>query len=49
MSFRDLFHPAIPIAEEIEEGMVAVFPEEYGEEVVYMSTPQEFVNYKKKK
>ncbi|HQE25167.1 MAG TPA: hypothetical protein PKZ70_04005 [Candidatus Atribacteria bacterium] len=43
VSFRDLFHPAIPIAEEIEEGMVAVFPEEYGEEVVYVP-PQEFVS-----
>ena len=43
VSFRDLFHLAIPIAEEIEEGMVAVFPEEYGEEVVYVP-PQEFVS-----
>ncbi|HPZ81743.1 MAG TPA: hypothetical protein PK844_03385 [Candidatus Atribacteria bacterium] len=43
VSFRDLFHPAIPIAEEIEEGMVAVLPEEYGEEVVYVP-PQEFVS-----
>ena len=40
--FRDLFRPAIPIAEEIKEEVVAVFPEEYGEEVVYVP-PQEFV------
>ncbi len=39
--FRDLFRPVIPIAEEIE-GVVAVLPEEYGEEVVYVSS-QEFV------
>ncbi|MDI3543520.1 MAG: hypothetical protein PWP57_1125 [Candidatus Atribacteria bacterium] len=48
--FRDLFHSAIPIAQEIEEEQVAAFPEELREEVVFLppesTPPQEQVEVK---